>query len=93
MEIHSKIRQYIIDNFLFGLDEGLSNSASLLDQGIIDSTGVLELVAHLEKTFGIKVNDNELVPENLDSVDAIVGFLGRKRQTSIPARECLAAAV
>jgi acyl carrier protein len=93
MEMHAQIRQYIIDNFLFGLDDGLSNDDSLLDKGIIDSTGVLELVAHLEKAHNIKVNDNELVPENLDSVNAIVGFLGRKRQASIPVQERMATAV
>lgn len=77
--MHSDIRKYIVDFFLFGRDDGLANGDSLLDKGIIDSTGVLELVAFLEKTYAIKVENDELLPENLDSIDAIVEFLGRKR--------------
>ncbi|MBN1569565.1 MAG: acyl carrier protein [Acidobacteria bacterium] len=73
------IRKFIVEFFLFGQGDGLTNCDSLLDKGIIDSTGVLELVAHLEKTYGIKVENDELLPENLDSIDAIVGFLERKK--------------
>jgi acyl carrier protein len=74
-----EIRQFIIEFFLFGQDDGLTNDISLLEKGIIDSTGVLELVAHLEKTYKIKIENHELVPENLDSINAIAGFLERKR--------------
>jgi acyl carrier protein len=73
------IRSFIIESFLFGRDNGLQDDASLLEQGIIDSTGVMELVAHVEKTYGITVADDELLPENLDSINAIVKFLERKR--------------
>ena len=76
--MHQQIRTHLIDFFLFGQDNGLTNDASLLEKGIIDSTGVLELVAYLEKTFGIKIENDELLPENLDSIDAIVGFIERK---------------
>jgi len=78
----SDIRKFIVDFFLFGREDGLADSDSLLDKGIIDSTGVLELVAFLEKTYAIKIENDELLPENLDSIDAIVGFLERKKQAT-----------
>jgi acyl carrier protein len=73
------IRQFIIDNFLFGeLDTELSNDDSLLDRGIIDSTGVLELMTFLEDKYAMKIQDDELVPQNLDSVNGLVQFVNRK---------------
>ena len=73
------IRQFIIDNFLFGeLDTELSNDDSLLDRGIIDSTGVLELVTFLEDKYAMKIQDDELVPQNLDSVNGLVQFVNHK---------------
>lgn len=72
------IRKFVVDNFLFGQDDGLTEDASFLETGLIDSTGVLELVAYLEKTYGIKVNDDELTPDNLDSINSIAAFLQRK---------------
>ena len=77
--IEQEIRQFIIDNFLFGeLDADLANDDSLLDRGILDSTGVLELVAFLEDKYMMKVQDDELVPQNLDSVNGLVQFVNRK---------------
>jgi acyl carrier protein len=73
------IRQFIIDNFLFGeLDTELSNDDSLLDHGIIDSTGVLELMTFLEDKYAMKIQNDELVPQNLDSVNGLVQFVNRK---------------
>ena len=80
--LKTEIRRFVVDTFLFGSDDGVANDASFLANGIIDSTGVLELVAHLEKTYRIKIKDDELVPENLDSIDSIAGFLSRKRTQS-----------
>jgi acyl carrier protein len=80
--MHNDVRKFIVDFFLFGRDDGLANSDSLLEKGIIDSTGVLELVAFLEKTYVIKIENDELLPENLDSIDAILGFLQRKKQAT-----------
>lgn len=75
----AKIRQFIFDNFLFDADEGaLQNDSSFLDQGIIDSTGVLELVEWLEDDFNISVDDEELIPENLDSVNSLAAFIALK---------------
>lgn len=74
----SKIRDFIIENFLFGNADGLQDDTSFLEEGIIDSTGVLELVTFLEETYQIQVDDEELIPENLDSIDNVAAFLERK---------------
>lgn len=78
------IRNFIEGNFLFR-DDGavLSDSDSLLGAGLIDSTGVLELVAFLEQELGIAVADAEIVPENLDSIQAIARYVERKRATEL----------
>ena len=74
-----ELRQFIVENFLFGKEDApLANGDSLLELGIIDSTGVLELVSFLEQKYGISIRDEELVPENLDSIDRLVGFVSRK---------------
>ncbi|MCK9265238.1 MAG: acyl carrier protein [Desulfobulbaceae bacterium] len=74
------IRAFIFENFLFDADESaLQNDDSFLEKGIIDSTGVLELVEWLEETFGIKIEDEELIPENLDSVNLLAAFIDRKK--------------
>ena len=80
--ITQEIHQFIIDNFLFGEAEAcLSNDDSLLDQGIIDSMGVLELVTFLEDKYEIEIPDDELVPTNLDSINRLVQFVQRKVHT------------
>jgi acyl carrier protein len=82
-EIEQEMRQFIVDNFLFGDNESkFSNDDSFLDRGMIDSTGVLELVAFLEEKYGIKIKDNELVPENLDSISCLVRFIDRKSRAT-----------
>ena len=82
MQIEEEVREFIFENFLFGQDDQvLNNNASLLDNGIIDSTGVLELIAFLEQQFQITVEDLELVPENLDSVDRLTSFIQRKQKS------------
>ena len=77
--IKSVVRKFIAENFMYR--EGLSSlqdDESLLEKGLIDSTGVLELVFFLEKTFAIKVADDEVLPDNLDSVEQIAQFVGNK---------------
>jgi acyl carrier protein len=76
--IKTKIKDFIVENFLFGDDGGLKNDTSFLENGVIDSTGILELVTFLDETFHIEIADEELVPENLDSIDNIAAFLSRK---------------
>lgn len=72
------IRNFIVDNFLFGEDNNLENHTAFLENGIIDSTGIMELVAFLEETYQIKILDDELIPENLDSLENVDAFLKRK---------------
>ena len=78
-EISVIVRRFIGENFLFREElDSLQEGASLLDAGIIDSTGVLELVCFLETTFGIQVADEDMLPENLDSIRAISNYVSRK---------------
>ncbi len=72
------IREFIVTNFYVPDETALGDDTSLLDQGIVDSTGVLEVTAFLEQRFGIKIEDSEIVPENLDTIGSIVAFLARK---------------
>ena len=76
--VEAKVRGYILENLLFTSDGSqLPNDASLLDRGIIDSTGVLEIVLFLEEQFGIKVKDSDMLPENFDTVDRMAQFVVR----------------
>lgn len=79
MDIKLRIRDFITTNFYVADPATLEDNVSLLDRGIIDSTGVLEVIGFIEDTFGIKVEDSEMLPENLDSIDRIVGFVTRKQ--------------
>ena len=78
MDNSSKVREFIVENFLFGDGEVLKEDTSFMEEGIIDSTGILELVFFLEETFSISVEDDELVPENMDSLRNVAGFIDRK---------------
>jgi acyl carrier protein len=74
-----QIRQFIQENFLFGSpDASLNDDDSFHESGIIDSTGILELVSFVEETFGIHVNDEDLIPENFDSVNKVTNYIRRK---------------
>jgi len=79
MSVINKIRKEILENYLFSEDESeLNNDESFLEYGIIDSTGVLELIFFLEEEFSIEVKDREMIPENLDSVTNLVNYLKAK---------------
>jgi acyl carrier protein len=78
-EIARQVRAFLVDTFLLGDDDGFAEDVSLLDNGIVDSTGVMEVVAFLEEQFGIVIDDDELVADNLDSVDRLSSFVARKR--------------
>jgi acyl carrier protein len=82
IETFEKLKNYIVDNFLFGDDKGLEYATSFLENGIIDSTGILELISFLEESFGMKVKDDELIPENLDSINNLVKFIALKTRTA-----------
>jgi acyl carrier protein len=80
MEKKNKIRMFIVETFLFEApDATLGDDESLLDSGIIDSTGVLELVAFIEDEFDIEVKDEELIPDNLDSISKLANFIEKKQ--------------
>ena len=79
MDIKEQVRTFITSNFYVSDPSSLDDSASLLDQGIIDSTGVLEVIFFIEETFDIKVEDSEMLPDNLDSIERIAKFVARKK--------------
>jgi acyl carrier protein len=84
-----ELRTFIVDNFLFGDATGrftFSDEDSLQRRGIVDSTGVLELVCHLQERYGIGITDAELVPDNLDSVSKVARFVDRKQREQAIAR-------
>ncbi len=74
-EIRDSVRSYIIDQLLFGYDEGFADDASFEDNGIIDSTGIFELIDHIEGAYGIKITDEEVLPENFDSLQQVTHFI------------------
>lgn len=78
MDNSSKVREFVVENFLFGDGEVLKYDTSFMKEGIIDSTGILELVFFVEEIFGFSVEDDELVPENMDSLQNITRFIDRK---------------
>lgn len=79
-QIKSALRRYIEDNFIMGTGSvALGDADSFLEYHVLDSTGFLELITYLEETYGIQVGDDEMVPENLDSMDAVAAYVARKR--------------
>ena len=79
MDIKKQIRQYLAENFLFSSNGfNLGDDASLLEEGIIDSTGVLELVMFVEETFDVEVADEEIIPDNFDSVNNLAAYIELK---------------
>jgi len=80
-DLKTQIRTFIATNFIVESMETLKDDDSLLQLQIVDSTGFLELIHFIEDSFGVKVADDEMVPENLETVDNIVRFVGRKRGT------------
>jgi len=78
-DIKAKVRAYIVDNFIMGGNAGqFKDGDSFMAQHVIDSTGFLELVTFLEETYAFEVQDDEMVPENLDSLDNIDAYVRRK---------------
>lgn len=74
-----RVRAFVVTNYLFGRDDRLpADSESLIESGVVDSTGILELIEFLEETFGITVGDSETVPDNLGSIAALEAYVERK---------------
>jgi len=79
--IRQQLRSFILENYLFTDDQSaLSDDSSFLDGGILDSMGILELIDYLDETFSIKVEGDELIPDNLDSINNLMAFIGSKSQ-------------
>ncbi|MFO0754210.1 MAG: acyl carrier protein [Thermodesulfovibrionales bacterium] len=80
MQVKAEVKKFVVENFLYGQDDGdFHDDASFLERGIIDSTGVLELVSFVEARYGIPVLDEELTPENFDSVNKLFRFITEKQ--------------
>lgn len=73
-----QVRDFIVEHYLFGEGNDLKNNTSLFEHGIVDSLGMMELITFIEKTFNIKVQNDEMLPENLDSLNHIEAFLHQK---------------
>lgn len=84
MSLHDDIRSFIVENFLFGEDKGLCNDSSFVKEGIVDSTGILQLVAFIQERYLIAVEDEELIPENLDSISRVAAFIEAKKAGGKP---------
>jgi acyl carrier protein len=80
--LHQQLRAYIIENYLFGEPMDFADTDSFMELGIIDSTGVLELVSHLETEYGIAIGTEEIVPDNFDTIDRLAKFLARKTSSA-----------
>jgi acyl carrier protein len=77
-EVKTRAREFIVANFYMPNQDGFTDAMSLLEVGVVDSTGVLEIIAFLQSTFGFNVEDDEIVPENLDSIERITQYVTRK---------------
>jgi acyl carrier protein len=78
------VKAYIVENFLFGDDRRIGPDTDFIENGILDSTGVLELIGFLEEKFGIRVEDDELVPDNMNSLEKITRYIARKTGKTQP---------
>ena len=84
MDIKKELQDFIVENFLFGSTETqVGDEDSFMKNGILDSTGIVELMSFLEEKFGIEVDDEEMVPENLDSINNVVSFVSRKTAANV----------
>lgn len=79
MEMRIKLRQFIQNNFLLGRGAELKDEDSFMHKGIVDSTGIIEVVSFVETDFAIKVGDDDLLPQNLDSINNLMAFIKNKR--------------
>jgi len=86
MNVNDSVRRFILDNFYVAEAASVADDTSLIGEGIVDSTGMLEVIAFLESTFGIAVGDAETTPENLETIGRITAFVGRKQAQGAAAR-------
>jgi acyl carrier protein len=89
MALNEELRQFVIDNFMFGKPyEGFADDDSFIERGIIDSTAVMELVAFLEKRYRIKLQDQDLIPDNLDSINGLARFVASRLPSNFAGVRC-----
>ncbi len=81
MNVQERVKRYVVENFYVSDPTSLGEATSLINEGYVDSTGMLEVIAFLEKEFGIRISDQETVPENLETIGRIAAFVGRKQAT------------
>lgn len=79
MDVKASVKQFIVENFYVSDPAELSGETSLIAAGYVDSTGMLEVIGFLEERFGIRIEDREMTPDNLETIDRIAAFVGRKR--------------
>ena len=91
MSLPTEIKAFIVDNYLFGDDDGFENDSSFIKAGIIDSTGIMHLVSFLQEKYAVAIEDEELIPDNLDSIIKITAFIERKKQEVLPVTGAIAA--
>jgi acyl carrier protein len=84
MTIEDQVRTFVVDNFLFG-GGSVADDASLMGEGVVDSTGILELVMFVEETYGITVSDEDVVPDNFDSISALAAYVSAKSRDAVTA--------
>jgi len=84
-DIKTRVRQFVTATFYVPAPSQLTDAQSLLDSGIVDSTGVLEIIGFLQAEFGVNVEDDEILPENLDSVERLAVYIERKRNETAAA--------
>lgn len=81
-DVKGAVRQFLLDNFAMGGGVTIADDTSFMESHILDSTGFIELITFIEETFGLAVDDEEMVPENFDSLLNIEGYVSRKRATA-----------
>ena len=82
MDVPARVKQFIVENFYVSDPAELTEDTSLITGGYVDSTGMLEMIAFLEREFGIRVKDQEMVPENLETIGQIASFIARKKSAA-----------
>ncbi len=86
-DLRDELRSYVVENYLFGRGDDLKDGDSFWELGLMDSTGVLELISYLEERYSISLESGEIVPENLDSVDKLISFISRKIEQASEGRK------
>ena len=79
MEIQQRVKQFIIENFYVSDAAALTDDASLISTGVVDSTGMLEVITFLENEYGVAIEDKEMTPENLETIGRIAKFVIQKQ--------------